>query len=114
MPGTRPAEATRLAGADDRAEAARLEADDGGGVDVPRSSAISSATIEKSSTGSGSSATASWMRCSAVRAARCGCVAEDGDDAGDEAELVAAREPAALEDDVGAVLAGVALRAVRG
>jgi hypothetical protein len=33
-----------------------------------RSCAISSATTEKSSTGSGSTATASWMRCSVVRA----------------------------------------------
>ena len=58
------------AGADDRAEAAGLEADDGGRVDTQVDGAISSATMEKSSTGSGSSATASWIRCSAVRAVK--------------------------------------------
>ena len=79
-----------------------------------RSNATSSATIENSSTGSGSSATASWMRCSAVLTVNGRRVAEDGDDACDEAELVAARRGAAFEDDVAAVLAGIALRAVRG
>ena len=43
-----------------------------------------------------------------------GRAAEDGDDAGDEAELVAAGEPAAFEHDVGSVLVRVPLRAVRG
>ena len=105
MPGTRLTEAARLAGADDRAEATRLEADDGGRIDAADRALISSATMENSSTGSGSSATASWMRCSAVRAVRCGWAAEDGDDAGDKPELVAAGEPAAFEHDVGSVLA---------
>ena len=37
---------------------------------TPRSKTVSSATMEKSSTASGSSATASWIRCSAVRAVK--------------------------------------------
>ena len=76
---------------------------------TPRSCAISSATTEKSSTGSGSTATASWIRCSAVRAVEAIAV-QDRDDAGHEAELVAACDPAALQREVGAVLVQVAVR----
>ena len=105
--------ATRLAGADDRPEATRLEADDCSRVDVQferdlfrddrkelnrvglERDRILDALLRRS--------------CSQVR-----CVVQNRDDACDEAELVAAREAPAFEDDVAAVLAGVALRSVCG
>ena len=105
--------AARLAGADDRAEATRLEADDGGGVD---------AEVDRRLLGDdGEQLDRVGLERDRILnsllggAGRQGSrAAEDGDDAGDEPELVAAGEPAALEHDVGAVLVRVALRAVRG
>ncbi len=105
--------AARLAGADDRAEATRLEADDGGAIDAQVEGRLLGNDVEQLD---GVGLERDRILDSLLGGARDqgGRTAEDGHDAGDEPQLVAAGEPAPFEHDVGPVLVHVALRAVRG
>ena len=105
--------AARLAGADDRADATRLEADDCGAIDAQVESRLLGNDVEQLD---GIGLERDRILDSLLGGARDqgGRTAEDGHDAGDEPELVAAGEPAAFEHDVGAVLARIALWAVGG
>ena len=90
--------AGRLAGADDRAEAARLEADDGGRVDTEIEGDLLGDDGEQLD-GVGLERDRILDSLLGGAGGQCGRAAEDGDDAGDEPELVATGEPAALEHD---------------
>lgn len=104
--------ALRFAGTHDRAEAARLEADDGGGVDADVDGRLLGDDGEElDRIGLERNRVLDSLLGGAD--GHCGRAAEDGDDAGDDPALVAADEPATLEDDVGSILARVPLRAVR-